>query len=132
MVVKLDNVFLEERPLQYLDKAGNLFHFMDQTTFEEVVVSEDQFGDEVKYLQDNLNVTATFLNNQVQKLELPNFIIARITETEPGIKGDSARAGTKHAKIDTGDDVQVPLFIDVGELVKIDTRAGNYVERVKK
>lgn len=129
---KLEDVFLEERTLQYLYRSGQTLHFMDQASYEEAIASEDLLGDNIKYLQDNLNVTAYVYNGQIQKIELPNFIETQIAETEPGLKGDSARAGNKPAKIDTGANVQVPLFIGTGEWIKVDTRNGTYVERVKK
>ena len=129
---KIEDVFLEERKLQYLYRAGDAFHFMDQTNFEEKTISEDQLGDAIKFLQDNIEVTVIYHKDQIQKVYMPNFIIANIVETEPGFKGDSSRAGTKPATIDTGALVQVPLFINKGEWVKIDTRSSSYVERVQK
>jgi elongation factor P len=129
---KLENVFLEEKEVQYLYRSGDVLHFMDQETFEEIVVSEENIGEGVKYLQDNLDVTAIFCDHKLAKIVLPNFIIANIVETEPGFKGDTSKAGTKSAKIDTGATIQVPLFINVGDWVKIDTRTGEYVERVQR
>ncbi len=129
---KLEDVFLEDRKLQYLYRAGDSLHFMDQGTFEESVLSVDQLGSSLQYLQDNLNVTAIFCEHQLQKVILPNFITAQIAETEPGFKGDTSRAGNKPSKIDTGAMVQVPLFINQGDWIKLDTRTGQYVERVQK
>ncbi len=129
---KLDDIFLEERILQFLYRSDQEFHFLDQITFEEMIVSDDLLGDVVKYLQDNLNVTGYVYEGQVLKISLPNFIEAQISETEPGLKGDSARAGTKPARISTGADIQVPLFIELEEWIKVDTRTGTYVERVRK
>ena len=128
----LDEVSLEERRMQYLYNTGDMYHFMDQTTFEEQALSRDELGDVVKYLLDNMEVSGYVYQDRVLKILLPNFIVARIVETEPGIKGDSSRAGTKPAKIATGTTVLVPLFIEAGEDVKIDTRDGQYVERVKR
>lgn len=129
---KLDNVNLEERKLQNLYQAGDNYHFMDNTSFEEVVILEEDLGDKVKFLQEDLEVTGIFLNEEVLDIILPIFITAEITHTEIGLKGDSSKAGTKPATIDTGTTVQVPLFISIGEKVKIDTRTGSYVERVKQ
>ncbi len=129
---RLDDVYLEERKLQYLYRAGDTFHFMDQTSYEERAISLSEIGDAIKFLQDHTEITAVYYNGQVQKVYLPNFITAHITETEPGFKGDSSRAGNKPATIDTGAAVQVPLFVDKGDWVKIDTRTGQYVERVQK
>ena len=130
---KLETVYLEEKTVQYLYRSGDSFHFMDQETFEELVISQEYIGEGVKFLQDNLNVTAVFCDYKIQKIVLPNFIIVNIVETEPGFKGDSSRAGTKPAKIDTGATIQVPLFMSIGDWVKIDTRSGGgYIERVQK
>ena len=129
---KLEEAYLEERKLQYLYRAGDSFHFMDQTSFEERMISLQQIGDSIKFLQDNMEIIAVYHNSQLQKVYLPNFVIANIIETEPGFKGDSSRAGNKPATIDTGAVVGVPLFVDKGDWVKIDTRTGEYVERVQK
>ena len=129
---RIDDVHLDEHTLQYLYRAGDTFHFMDQTNFEEKAISLQEVGDSVKFLQDNMAITAVYYNGRLQKVYLPNFITANITETEPGIKGDSSRSGNKPATIDTGTLVQVPLFVDKGDWVKIDTRTGQYVERVQK
>lgn len=129
---KIEDVYLEERRLQYLYRAGDTFHFMDQTNYEERAISLSEMGDSVKFLQDNMEITAVYYDGQIQRVWLPNFITAQIIETEPGFKGDSSRAGNKPATIDTGAAVQVPLFINKGDWVKIDTRNGQYVERVQK
>ena len=129
---KLDDVMLEEKRLQHLYCSGNEFHFMDNVSYEELVVPKEVVGDAQKFLQDDLEVIGMCYNNEVLKIDLPTFIIAEITQTEPGFKGDSSKAGTKPATIDTGAQIQVPLFIVMGDRIKIDTRTGSYVERVKK
>ena len=129
---KLEEVDLEEKKLQNLYQSGDSFHFMDLTSYEEIVVPNDLLADSVKFLQENIEVIATCHQNEILKITLPTFIIAEIKHTEPGFKGDTATGGTKPATIDTGATVQVPLFIDVGEKIKIDTRTGQYVERVKE
>lgn len=129
---KLDDVYLEERKLQNLYRSGDDFHFMDNTSYEEKVLSEEILGDAVKFLQDHLEVTGICYGDEVLKIVLPIFIIADIIHTEPGFKGDTSKAGTKPATIDTGVVIQVPLFVNIGDRVKIDTRTGSYVERVKK
>lgn len=129
---KLEDVQLEERKLQNLYQAGDNYHFMCNETFEELVVHKDIIGNGVIFLQDNLEVTGYVYNHQVLRVELPNFIITEITFTENGLKGDSTRAGTKPATIDTGATVQVPLFIENGDFIRLDTRTGQYCERVKK
>ena len=128
----LEDIELEEKRLVYQYRAGDEFHFMDQQSYEEAVVHEDIIGSGVKYLQDNLEVYAFFYKSQIQKIVLPNFIVFQIVASEPGIKGDSSRSGNKPATIDTGATVLVPLFINIGDYVKIDTRTGDYCERVQK
>ncbi len=129
---KLDDVLLEERKLQNLYRSGDGFHFMDTTSYEERVLSEEVLGDCVKFLQDHLEVTGICYGDEVLKIVLPIFIISEITQTEPGFKGDSSRAGTKPATIDTGIMIQVPLFVNIGDRIKVDTRTGSYVERVSR
>ncbi len=126
---KIEEAFVEERRLQYLYVSGNLFHFMDQDNFEEITVSEDNLGDKKKFLKDNLEVTGYFYKNETLNINLPNFIEFKVVHTEPGIKGDTAKSGAKPAQIETGATVQVPLFINVGDGIKVDTRTGEYVER---
>ncbi len=128
----LEDADLERRRMQFTYATGDEYHFMDQSTFEDTIISQQLLGDGVKYLQDNMEVETIIYKNQVVKVDVPNFIIATIIETEPGLKGDSSRAGYKPAKIETGAAVQVPLFIEQGETIKVDTRTGIYVERVKK
>lgn len=129
---KINDVELEERKLQNLYRKGDIFHFMDHSTYEEVEISKDVLEDSIRFLQDDLEVTGLCCRDKILKIGLPIFIKAEIIQTEPGFKGDSSRAGTKPATIDTGAIMQVPLFIDKGDVVKIDTRTGEYVERVKK
>ncbi len=128
----LDDIELEERKLQNLYQSADGHHFMDHSTYEEVVIPEEVLGDNIKFLQENMEVLGICYNNKVLKIELPNFIITEIMEADPGLKGDSSRAGTKPVKIDTGATVYAPLFIAKGDWVRIDTRSGEYVERVKK
>ena len=129
---KLEDIYLENRAAQFLYRSSSSFHFMDQTTYEEFTLNESQIGKGVKYLKDNLEVTAIFYDHQLQKVILPNFITFNVMETEPGIRGDSSRLGTKPAKIDTGAVVQVPLFVNAGDVIKIDTRSDDYIERVQQ
>ena len=128
----LDAVDLEERRLQYLYRSGDSFHFMDHTSYEEVVVSKESLGDMDRFLLENLEVTGLAYGEKILKIILPNFIVAQIVSTEQGIKGDSTRSGNKPARIETGTNIPVPLFINTNEWIKIDTRTGEYVERVNK
>ncbi len=129
---RIEEAFLEEKRLLYQYNAGDFYHFMDQETYEELTITREQMGESIHFLADNMEVTAVVFNHKIQKIYLPTFIVTQISETEPGFKGDSSKAGTKPAKIVTGAHVQVPLFINVGDWVKIDTRDGSYVERVQK
>ena len=130
---KLQDIPLEERKIQNLYRTGDDIHFMDLTQYEEIIVPVEAVGDDnMKFLQENLEVIGVFHDTKILKIILPTFIIATITHTEPGFKGDSSRAGTKPATIDTGTVMQVPLFIEIDDQIKIDTRTGLYVERVKK
>lgn len=126
---KIEQAFVEERRMQYQYTQGKIFHFMDQDNFEEVAISEDNIQDKAKFLKDNLEVIGYFYKNEILTINLPNFIEVKITHTEPGIKGDTAKSGTKSAKIETGAIIQVPLFIDTGDKIKVDTRTGEYVEK---
>ncbi len=126
---KIEEAFIDERKLQYLYSSGDVYHFMDQDNFEEISISEETLGDKKKFLKDNLEAAACFYKNEILNINLPNFIEFKIIHTEPGIKGDTAKSGTKPAEIDTGAIVQVPLFIDTGDKIKVDTRTGDYVER---
>ncbi len=127
---KIEEAYVEERKLQYQYNSGDMYHFMDQENFEDLTIHEDTLGDKVKFLKDNLEVLAYYYKDEIQNVSLPNFIVFEVTHTEPGIKGDTAKSGTKAATIETGATIQVPLFIDVGEKIKVDTRTGSYVERV--
>jgi len=127
---KIDQAYVEERKLQYQYNSGHLYHFMDQDNFEEIAVSEEALGENKLFLKDNLEVLGCFYKENVLSINLPNFIEFEITHTEPGIKGDTAKSGTKPAQVETGATIQVPLFIDVGDKIKVDTRTAGYVERV--
>lgn len=129
---RLDEVALEERRLQYLYRSGDSFHFMDHTSYEEVVVPKESLGEMDQFLLENMEVTGLAQGDKILKVMLPNFIVAKIVHTEPGYKGDSTRAGTKPGRIETGATIQVPLFINLDEWIKIDTRTGQYVERVQR
>ncbi len=127
---KIDEAFVEEKKLQYTYASGEFYNFMDQETFEEIVISKDNVSEKAKFMKDNLEVSAYFYKDDFLNINLPNFIEFTITHTEPGIKGDTAKSGTKPAEIDTGAAVLVPLFINTGDKIKVDTRTGQYVERV--
>jgi elongation factor P len=126
---KIDEAFIEERKLQYQYTSADMYHFMDQENFEDIAISEEVLAEKKKFLKDNLEVTGYFYKNETLNINLPNFIIFEVRHSEPGIKGDTAKSGTKPAEIETGATVQVPLFINPGDRIKVDTRNGEYVER---
>jgi elongation factor P len=128
----LEDVPLEERRMQYLYNSDDTFHFMCNETFEEVTIQREMLGDITQFLLENMEVTGMVHDDKVLKIVLPNFIIAKIVESAPGVKGDSSKTDSKPATIETGATIMVPLFVDAGEEVKIDTRNGQYVERVKR
>lgn len=126
---RVDEAFIEESKLQYLYTSGDMYYFMDQENFEEKAISAQALGDKVKFLKDNLDCVSLSYKDDVLTVNLPNFVVYQITHTEPGIKGDTAKSGTKPATIETGAVVQVPLFVNEGDKIKVDTRSGTYVER---
>jgi elongation factor P len=127
---KIEEAFVEERKLQYQYSSGDIYHFMDQETFEEIAISADEMGEKTKFLKDNLEVNAYFFKGEFLNINLPTFIEVKVTHTELGVRGDTAKSGTKPATIETGAVIQVPLFINEADIIKVDTRTGGYVERV--
>ncbi|UCE86376.1 MAG: elongation factor P [Deltaproteobacteria bacterium] len=127
---KVDEADVEETKMQYLYQDGDHLVFMDTKTFEQTPLSIEQVGEPRKYLKENLDVKILFWRGEALSVELPPFVEARITQCDPGVKGDTASAATKPATLETGAVVQVPLFIKEGEVVRVDTRTGEYVERV--
>ena len=122
---------LVEREMQFLYREGDNFYMMDNETFEQLAITAEQLGDGVLFLSDNLNVKVLIFNQQPVAVELPTFVELEVTETEPGVRGDTASGGNKPATLESGAVVQVPLFINEGDRVKVDTRTGDYIERVK-
>ena len=129
---KVDKPDLEEKEMQYLYKDDDGYQFMDMETFEQVFITADQVGESADFLKDGLELTVLYHDNKPISLELPNFVELKIIETKPGVKGDTASGGSKPAKLETGLVVQVPLFLEEGEVLRIDTRTGEYIERVSK
>ena len=116
--------------MQYLYMDGSSYVFMDSETYDQVPFSPEQIGDGVKYLKENLDVDVVFYKGTPITVELPSFVIAAVSQCDPGVKGDTASGATKPATLETGAVVQVPLFIKEGENIRVDTRTGEYVERV--
>jgi elongation factor P len=127
---RVEEADVEERKMQYLYQDGDQLVFMDTQSYEQLPFSSEQVGDARKFLKENLEVDVVFWRGAPINIELPSFITAVITRCEPGIKGDTASNVTKPATIETGAIVQVPLFVKEGEKIRVDTRSGEYVERV--
>ena len=127
---KIQEAFIEEKKLQYLYRSDKIYHFMDQESFEEVAISSDSLGHNCEFLKDNLPITAYSYDGEIFNVMLPIFIELKITHTEPGLRGDTAKTATKQATVETGAAIAVPLFIKEGDIIKVDTRSGEYVERV--
>jgi elongation factor P len=127
---KVATVFLEHRPVQYLYSDGDLYYFMDNETYEQIVLTSTQIGDDANYLKEGLMLEIQTCKGDTVAVELPASVELCVTETEPGFKGDRATAGTKAAKLETGVTIQVPLFINTGDIIKVHTRTGGYLEKV--
>ncbi len=127
---KIEEADIEDRRMQYLYKDGDNLIFMDSETYDQIPFTNEQVGEASMFLKENLDVDVLFWRGKPINIELPAFIEAQITHCEPGIKGDTASNVTKPATIETGAVVRVPLFIKEGERIRVDTRSGEYVERV--
>jgi elongation factor P len=121
---------LDYRNVQYLYNDGDLYYFMDEENFEQFPLSLDQLGDAISYLKENMSLQISSYKGELIGVELPIAVELEVIETEPGFKGDTATAGNKPAKLETGITVQVPLFVNVGDVIKVDTRSATYLERV--
>ena len=128
----VDIVRIEEKSMQYLYQEGQHFIFMDNETYEQIPVSAEVVGDAQKYLKEGENCTISIYENNAIVLELPNFLNLRVTETEPVQKGDTVSGSGKPATLETGAVVQVPFFINIGELIRVDVRSNTYIERTKE
>ncbi|MDJ0715881.1 MAG: elongation factor P [Prochloraceae cyanobacterium] len=120
---------LEKRAMQHTYKDGEQFVFMDMETFEEIRLNENQIGNRVKYLKEEMEVNVISWDTQVLEVELPNTVVLEVIQADPGVKGDTATGGSKPAIVETGAQIMVPLFISVGEKIKIDTRNDTYLGR---
>ncbi|MEE8476249.1 MAG: elongation factor P [Myxococcota bacterium] len=127
---KVEAADIEDRKMQYLYKDGEQLVFMDSESFDQIPFTSEQVGDARKYLLENTTVDVLFWRGQPINIELPSFIEVAVSQCEPGLKGDTASGGTKPATLETGAIVQVPLFLKQGERIRVDTRTGQYVERV--
>ncbi len=127
---KFQRVRLDHRTVQYLYSDDDQYHFMDTESFDQITLSRDKLADAVNYLKENLTMELLSYNDQPIGVELPITVDLQIVHTEPGFRGDTATGGTKPATVETGLVVQVPLFVNQGETIRVDTRTGTYLERV--
>lgn len=126
---KFRRVYLERRKVQYLYRDEDTYHFMDTETFDQFALSRDYLGDDVTYLKENMTVDLLKHGERPLGIDLPITVDLEVTETEPGFKGDTATGGNKPAIVETGRKVLVPLFVNVGDVIRVDTRTGEYLER---
>ena len=125
----LTRASIETKEMTYLYTDGDFYYFMDVDTYEQIPMNQDVVEDAIPYVKENTNCTVRFFKGSAFSVEAPNFVTLMVTETEPGVKGDTATNVTKKATVETGATVAVPLFINEGELIRIDTRTGEYMER---
>ena len=123
---------LEYRRMQYLYNEGDLYYFMDEENYEQMPLNGSQLGDAVNYLKDGMSLEVSSYKGEIVGVEIPITVELEVTETDPGFKGDTATAGNKPAKMETGITIQVPLFINEGDIIKVDTRTGDYLERISR
>lgn len=127
---KIEKAEVERKNMQYLYLDGDQFVFMDNESFEQTMVHSDDLSPRVaKYMKESLEYDVLFYNGSVITIEPPNFVFLEVTETDPGVRGDTSSGGSKPATVETGAIVQVPLFINIGDVLRIDTRTDNYLER---
>jgi elongation factor P len=126
---KFPTAYIERKEMQYLYNDGDLYYFMDMESFEQMPISPDVLGDNFKFVKENMECRVLSYKGSVFGVEPPNFVELEVTETEPGVRGDTATNVTKPATLETGAVIKVPLFINEGEMIRVDTRTGEYMER---
>ena len=127
---KVQQAYVERRDMQYLYNDGDLYYFMDLESYEQLPISADKLSDNFKFVKENINCKIVSYKGNVFAVEPPIFVELEVTETEPGFKGDTATGASKPATLETGAEIKVPLFINIGDILKIDTRTSEYLERV--
>ena len=127
---KYPNAHIETREMQYLYNDGQLYYFMDVETYEQIPLNHDQVEDAIDFIVENENVKVRFFKGAPFSVEAPNFVELTVTHTEPGVRGDTATGTTKPAELETGYKINVPLFVNEGDRIRVDTRTGEYMERV--
>ena len=126
---KFENAVVERKEMQYLYNDGDLYYFMDMESFEQIPIGADKLGDNFKFVKENEMCKIVSYKGNIFAVEPPMFVVLEVTDTEPGFKGDTATGTTKPATLETGATIKVPLFVDIGTKIKIDTRTGEYLER---
>ena len=126
---KMPKAHIERKDMEYLYNDGELYYFMDQESFEQMPLNADQLGDALRFVKENMLVKILSYKGNVFGVEPPNFVELEVTETEPGVKGDTATGAQKPATLETGATINVPRFIDQGDMIRVDTRTGEYMER---
>jgi len=127
---KIPRARLDRREMQYLYNDGSDYVFMDTESYDQISLNKSQIGEGIKWLKEQMTIQVLLYQGEILGLDLPNFVELEVVETEPGVKGDTATGATKLAVLETGATVQVPLFVNVGDVLRIDTRTGEYMERV--
>lgn len=127
---KFPQARIERKDMQYLYNDGDLYYFMDVDTYDQISISKDEIGDSLKFVKENEMVKICSHNGDVFAVEPPLFVELAVTETEPGLKGNTATGATKPATLETGAEIMVPLFVNIGDVLQIDTRTGEYLKRV--
>jgi elongation factor P len=127
---KFERAPLDRHTVQYLYNDGDLYYFMDSKTFEQTPLTKKQLGDAIDYLKENLTMDILTYNDEPISVELPNSIELKVVETDPGFRGDTAANVNKPGKLETGLVIQIPLFVNVGDIIKVDTRTGEYLTRI--
>lgn len=126
---KFPTAYIERKDMQYLYNDGDLYYFMDKETYEQMPLNKSSLTESFKFVKENMDVKILSYKNNVFGIEPPNFVELQVTHTEPGIKGDTATNVTKPAELETGAQIRVPLFINEGDMIRVDTRTGEYMER---
>ena len=129
---KFERAPLEERAMQFLYAQGDEYNFMDNKSYEQIVIQKEMIGDDVNFLIDNMEVSVLLFNERAIGLTLPNFVVLTVTQADPWAKGDTSGSDTKPVTVETGYVLQVPPFVNEGDRLQIDTRTGQYVTRVKE
>jgi len=128
---KVEPARIERKDMEYLYEDSGLYYFMDQETYEQIPLGEEQLGDALKFVMENMVVKILSYKGNVFAVEPPTFVEMKVTETEPGVKGNTATNVTKPATVESGAVITVPMFVNEGDTIRIDTRTGEYMERVK-